>query len=1107
MKIILFLLFIVAFQQAAAKTGDVMVTQQQTRTVTVVVTDNMGPVIGANVMVKGTTIGNTTDLNGNAIIENVPANGVLVISFIGYITREVAVNNQATIPVTIAEDTQTLDEVVVVGYGTQQKKDITGSVAVVSADDLQEQPYATFAEALQGRAAGVYVSSTGAPGSPTTIRVRGVGSVNGSDPLVVVDGVSGVSVDAINPNDIETFQVLKDASATAIYGAQGANGVIIITTKQGDKSGTVRVSYNGYIGASTMANNGYNLLNAQEAMEFVAKGMVNLRDYRGITGVTHAQFGTLDANDKLTMPYAIKPAGYSEQDIINQYGSVAAWEASYFPNGSNSWSRSAYAQMRLDGYSEAEALAGSDWYSMITQTGFVQDHQLSVLGGNDKGSYSMSLGYSTREGTIKSSYFDRYTIRMNTIFNANKYITLGSNINVSATEYSGERGGQGDGNVFAQAYTIQPWVPVYNVGGDFAGSQATEGGRANSSLFTLNTQKNNWSRNLRGQASFYAEVKPIEGLSIKSQFAAMLNGAWSSTFSPIDIFSNKEGRANNSYANTSSYRYDWQWTNTASYAKTIAEDHHVTVVIGTEALDQNLGHRMTATRINYTFENIPNTWTLDNGSSANQSNEGRMQYHTTMFGYFGRADYSYRGKYLATFSIRRDASSRFGEKNRWGTFPSLSVGWRISDEFFMESTRTWLDDLKLRAGYGTTGNSNIGEYNYAFRYGTSANYSYAMTGTDTSINAGYHTTDLGDSNAKWETVRSLNIGFDATAFNNKLTVGFEWFTKKTTDLLLKANWSSLAGMATFPSVNLGDLQNVGTDFSMSYRDRIGKVSFNVNANISTVRNKMLNTGVTPVFYSTRLANMSVLMEGLPVGTYWGYKVAGVYKSESDVLNYKNANGGSVLPFGITSAEDLEASAFVGRYIFEDINGDGKITAADRTNIGNPEPDFTGGLNLGVNWNNFDLSAYLYFSVGNDLFKMYEFYTHYGALQSNYQKVRATLSWHPTENPDGKYPMWATAPYEGTEARDESHSMYVEDGSYLRMQNLSLGYSLPRKILSKLGVQRLRIYGQVSNVFTLTSYTGLDPEVRNMESNDRSRGIDFGSYGTPRQYIFGVQLGF
>lgn len=1090
---------------AAAKSS----VQQQTRRVTIVVRDNIGPVIGANIMIKGTTIGNVTDLDGRAIIENVPANGVVVVSYIGYLTREVPVNNQSTITITLSEDTQALDEVVVVGYGTQQKKDITGSVAVVSAEDLQEMPVATFAEALQGRASGVYVSSTGAPGSPTTIRIRGVGSVNGSDPLVVVDGVSNVDINAINPNDIESFQVLKDASATAIYGAQGANGVIIITTKQGDKSGSVRVNYNGYVGSATMANNGYDLLNGWEAMEFIAKGLVNLRDYRGITS-RHQQFGSLDANNQLTMPYAIKPAGYTEEAIINRWGSIAAWEASYVDDGTSSWSRSAYAQMKLDGYSEEEARAGSNWYDMITQTGFIQDHQLNVLGGSNKGSYSTSIGYSTREGTIKNSFFDRYTIRMNAVYSPTKYFTIGSSLNGSITKSGGDRGSQGDGSAFGLTYTIQPWVPVYNVGGDYAGSQATEGGRTIHALMSVNNAKGDWNRNFRGQASVYMEIKPIEGMVLKSQFAAMLNDGWGLTFTERNIFANKEGSANNTLSENATYRYDLQWTNTASYTKAINDDHTVTAVIGIETLDQNNGRSMTGSRINYAFEKNSNTWILNNGSTSNVSNSGYMYDHTTMLGYFGRADYSYQGKYLATVSVRRDASSKFGEKNRWGTFPSVSAGWRISDETFMEPTRMWLDDLKLRVGYGTTGNSNIGAYNYAFSYATSVNYSYGASGTNTTLTPGYGVTDLGDPDAKWETVRSLNIGFDATAFNNKLTLGFEWYTKKTTDLLLDANWSLLAGMASYPKVNFGDLENKGTDFSIGYRDKVGKLSYNVNANISTYRNKVLNAGVSSIFYSTRLDNMSVITTGQPIGMYYGYKVAGIYKSEADVLNYKNANGNSVLPYGIAAAEDLDPSIYVGRYMFEDVDGDGAITPADRTFIGNPHPDFTGGVNIGLTWNNFDLSTYLYFSVGNDIFKMYEHYTHYGALQSNYHRQRAALSWHPTENPTGTYPMWATNAYEGAEAMSESHSNYVEDGSYLRMQTLSLGYTLPKSIVGKLGIQRLRLYGQVSNVFTLTKYSGLDPEIRSQisgSSSDRNKGIDYGAYGTPRQYVLGVNISF
>ena len=654
--------------------------QQDGRRVTCVISDKAGPIVGANVLVKGTTIGNISDMDGRVILDGVPDNAILVVSYIGYVTQEISLkNSQNNIKVKLAEDTQALDEVVVVGYGTQAKKDITGSVAVVSTEELKETPVATFSEALQGKASGVYISNSGGPSGETTIRIRGVGSLNGSDPLIVVDGVSNVDIDAVNPNDIESLQVLKDASATAIYGAQGANGVIIITTKQGTKSGRVRVSYDGYFGVAKMANSGYDLLNGWEAMEWQAQGMRNVRDYRGQTPTAHPQFGSLNDKDELTMPYAIKPAGLSKDQVISQFGSIDAWVASYKPDGSSSWSRSAYYQMLEDGYSEAEARKGTNWYDMVTRTGKVQDHQISLLGGGEKGTYSASLGYTNREGTIISSFFKRYSLRANSTYNANKYFTIGQNSNIAVMEMGGERGRQGDASVFAQTYTIQPWVPVYNVGGDYAGSQASEGGRANTAYQTAMNQQDDWTRFMRLQSAAFAELKPIKGLSLRTQFSVRLMGMWSQALSEKTIATNKEGQSQNYLEENANWRLDYQWTNTATYKTKFNEDHDVTFMIGTEAMKFGVGRSMKAIRYDYIFENNPNTWILNNGSSDNMKNEGKMFDKSTMFGLFFRGDYSYKGKYLATVTVRRDASSRFGEDNRWGTFPSLSLGWRMSD--------------------------------------------------------------------------------------------------------------------------------------------------------------------------------------------------------------------------------------------------------------------------------------------------------------------------------------------------------------------------------------------------------------------------------------------
>ena len=1093
--------------------------QQEGRRVVVTVSDKTGPVIGANVVIKGTTNGNITDMDGRAVLENVPANAIVSVSYIGYNTMEVALkSNQSDVKVKLVEDTQALDEVVVTGYSTQAKKDITGSVAVVKTDDLKETPVSNFAEALQGKAAGVFVQAGGGPLGETTIRIRGVGSVNGSDPLIIVDGVQGVDIDAVNPNDIESMQILKDAAASAIYGAKGANGVIVITTKQGKRDDKVTVSYNGYVGAAVMANDGYDLLNGWEAMEFQEEGQRNLFNYRGGQVVNHAQFGSIgpDGTGHLTMPYAIKPSGLSKEQIISQFGSIEAWEASYRDDGKSTWSRSAYWQMKEDGYSEEEARKGTDWLDLVKQTGMVQDHQVSVTGGGQKATYAIGLGYTNREGTIKESWFRRDSLRANTNFYVNKWFNIGQNTNLAIIENSGERGRQGDDNTFGKSYSIQPWVPVYTVGGDFAGSVNAEGGRAESAVMAVEHGKDNRRRFFRGQTAIYAEIMPLEAigenLKIRTQFGARSTGSGDHWTNQRTVLTNKEGRNNNEFYEQANYWVSYQWTNTATWSKTINEDHSINAVVGTEAIREGLGRWIQAGRINYPFEDDPNTWVINNGASADLRNSGNQNAVSTLFGIFARADYAYQGKYLATVTVRRDASSKFSEKNRWGTFPSISLGWRISDEKFMEKTRTWLDDLKIRAGYGTTGNSNIGAYNWAFQYGTGNSYLYSITGSDTEVYQGFGVTNLGDVDAKWETSKMFNAGFDITAFDQRLTANFDYYIKNTSDMLIDANWSALAGGASKPKVNIGDMKNTGVDLNLNWNDKIGQVDYTVGVNLSHYKNVLTDIGTDAgIFEGTRISNMNVMMKDHAIGEFHGYMLDGIYKSEEEVLNYKNDAGGTVLPYGTSDAASLNAANYVGQYKVKDVNNDGKITAEDRTFIGNPHPDLTGGVNIGLNWKGFDLSTYLYFSVGNDIFALYKYYTHFGSLQSAYSRDRRDNSWHPVTNPDGIYPMWATANGESTIAANESNSGYIEDGSFLRMQTLTLGYTLPKSILNKIKFEKIRIYGQLANVFTITGYSGLDPQVRTDDgsgnSKDRNMGTDYGSYGMPRQFLLGVNVTF
>ena len=1067
------------------------------------------PIIGASVTIDGTDQGVMTDIDGKYSID-AASTDVLTFSYIGYVSQSVAVGARTTIDVQLAEDTQALDEVVVTGYATQAKKDITGSVAVVSRDAIAEQPVSSFAEALQGRAAGVTITNAGGPAGDSQIRVRGVGSVNGSDPLIIVDGVQGVNISSVNPNDIETMQVLKDAAATAIYGARAANGVIIVTTKQGTKDAKVRVSYNGYISLSTMANDGYNTLGAWDYMKAEQFSQENLVNYRGadINTVGHDQFGSIKDGD-LTMPYLIFPAGMSKDEAMAKWGSYEGIVADYKDNGANSYALSSYYYIKeILGGTEEEARAGTQWFDMVTQTALTHNHELSVMGGSNAGMYSISFGYLDREGTIKESAFERYSLRANSTFNAGKHVTFGLNMNTSVQMRTGEMGGQGDDSTFGRTYTMNMWVPAYNVGGDKAGSRGN-GGRAQSALASIENARGDWSRNFRMQAAAFMEIKDpwIKGLSLKTQFAASLNGAWSTTFGEKTIAWNKEGTNYTSFSESGSWSFNWQWTNTASYKTTIADNHDLTVMIGTEALKNGIGRNLSAARNNYIFPADPNTWVIDNGDSATQTNSGGQGGINTMFGMFARADYSYKGKYLVTATFRRDASSRFAAKHRWGNFPSVSLGWRLSDESFLASAHdNWLDDLKLRAGYGTTGNSNIGNYNYANQYGNGTQFLYNVSGGNSGAAVGFGSTYIGDTEARWETVEMFNVGADLTAFRNRLSANVDFYVKNTSDMLVPASWTILAGTASKPNVNMGDMKNTGVDFQIGWRDKVGNFSYNISANASWYKNEVVKLGAGDLYTSTRISNMQITTEGQPIGMFYGYTTDGIYTSVDDVINYGK------VPYGVSDAVNPKTGNLiwhedainqVGHFRFKDMNGDGKITADDRSMIGNPHPDLTGGVNLGFGYKNWDLSTYLYYSIGNDLYAHYELYTNWGQLANVFTYERVERGWHPVNNPNGTLPMFVRG---DTHAEtNESHTNYIQDGSYLRMQTLTLGYTLPKKWLNKIKMSRIRFYAQLSNVFTLTGYEGLDPEV--YQGSDRSRGIDYGSYGMPRQYLFGVNIEF
>lgn len=1053
---------------------------QQARKVTGTVKDIKGePLIGVNVVERGTTNGTITDFDGNYSLD-VGANAVLVFSYVGYLSQTFPVTGNV-VNVELREDTQSLDEVVVVGYSTQQKKDITGSVAVVDTKELLKTTGVSAAQQLQGKAAGVYIGTSGAPGSQAMVRIRGVSTVNDNGPLYVIDGVSTRNQDiaSINPNDIESMQVLKDASAAAIYGAQAANGVILITTKRGNKTGQPTLSYDGYVGVQNTTKR-YDVLNSNDRLNLEWNAKANNYKILGSDELpSHVQFGT---GTSPKIPNYLTLAGAGGRTDIN-------------PDDYS------YPGNLMVPYSD------TNWWDELDRTGVIQNHQVSLSGGSDKGQYTMSANYFRQDGTQIETYFKRYQIRANTSFNIRPWLRFGENLTFAYMQDLGRNSETGEATGYSWTYRASPWVPVHDIQGNYAGSKIAGTGNWQNIIAIRERDKDNFWHNARVFGNMWGEVDLYKGLMFRSSFGVDYRTNYSYRMSKKNLeFSESPG--NNNLEETAGLRMRWVFTNTLTYNATFNEVHKINVLLGTEAIKDNLGHEMTGQRFGYLYEDNVNTWTLGMGE-YNDQRTNNSYYHgkMTLFGIFGRVDYAFKDKYLLTANIRRDGVSRFSKSNRYGWFPSVSVGWRVSEEGFMDSTRDWLDDLKLRVGYGQTGNAEVPRSaNFANEYTTEARYTnYDITGTN-STSLGYRLQRYGNEDTKWEATETYNIGLDATILNGKFGIGAEYFIRNTTDMLVEAAYSNLAGEGDPPYVNYGDLQNKGWELSLNYRDSKGDWAWDVGLNLSQYKNKVKKLSDADDFslygYGARFEGTYITKttKGQPMSMFHGYKVDGFYENAQQVLDR--------LPLGTDELTLAEAEAYVGKFRFADMDGNGKLNSDDRTYIGNPHPDLIAGLNLGLSYKNFDLTAFFYSTIGNDIFNNTKYFTDFWLFEGNKSSRMRDKSWEPGKS-------GATLPildygdmYSGT----NPSSYYVEDGSFLRLKNLVLGYTVPKQILQKAGIANLRVYVQAENLFTITGYDGLDPETTNAvigdgNESDLRRGIDMGGWPTLRTFALGVNFTF
>ena len=1061
----------------------------QQRRITGTVTDENGiPLPGVNVQVEGTVTGAITDGEGKFSIDIQNDKAVLLFSFIGYVSQRVPFSGQTILNISLVPTLTSLEEVVVVGYSVQKKMDITGSVAVVDVDELKKVPASNLGQQLQGKAAGLIVGATGGPGTSTMVRIRGIGTVNNNGPLYVIDGVSTRNQDlnSINPNDIESVQVLKDASAASVYGAQASNGVIIITTKKGVQ-GRPKITYDAYYAVS-LPPKPYDLLNTTDKIDLEWKAKTNAYSIRGVSTLpSHPQFGT---------------------------GATPVYPKYIVPTASN-------GSFTVEDWTETNRITefnangdGDDWYRESVQNAPVQNHQITISGANESAKYLLGVNYYDEDGVLKYNYFKRYSVRMNTEYSLRKWLRAGENLIVTFSN-SNVGATQGEANVFAMSLRMNPWIPVYDIKGQFAGTRAAGGGNGASPVATLYRAKDNYRNNLRTFGNIFAEADILPGLRFRSNFGLDHGRSYYYSMTKKEP-ERAEGLTYNQLNEGSGFGFSYQWTNTLNFEKTFADVHRLNFLVGTEYLMSGLGRSMSASRRNYLFEDNVNTWTLANGERENMDNSSNWNSKVAMFGVFSRLDYIFDDRYLLTATVRRDGSSRFSESNRYGIFPAISLGWRISNESFMENLG-WLSDLKFRAGYGVTGNSEIPRANnWATEYGTNAGYTnYDFNATQGTAYQGFMLSTYGNSKTKWESTQMINIGIDATLFDGVLDGSIEYYVKNTSDMLVLDSYSALAGEATAPYVNLGKMRNTGWDIALNHRYNIGNVGYNINLNLSTYKNEVvkLNEAVGTRFWGggdSRLGFLTMTELGRPISVFYGYNIIGFYESEEDVAAYKGTTGGrqgqTVLPLGIGTDAALNPKLWVGKYKYEDVNGDGFINASDQKVLGSPHPDFTGSTNFGLNYRNFDLSASFYFSVGNEIFNYSKWWTDFWSYEGNRSTTMRDKSWEPGKT-DAVLPI---LDYQDAVSNKNPNSYYVEDGSFIRMQMLAWAIQYQKTLFQRRMPISFRIYLQATNLFTATNYSGLDPDVTNQtlgDSGDLTKGVDFFHWPVSKQFLIGINVAF
>ena len=981
------------------------------------VTDAEGVALpGVSVSLKENTgIGAVTDADGTFSV-NVPnGNGTLVFSYIGFATQEIPVNNRSQINVTMGADTKALQEVVVVGYGTQKREDLTSSIGYVSAKEIEDKPIVQVGQALQGKVAGLQVAqNSGSPGSGLMVRIRGVGTVNNSEPLYVVDGNPNANPIDLVPDQIESIQVLKSASAAAIYGAQGANGVILITTKQG-RAGKPQFNIN------------------------FSQGLQQVRKYMPLT---NAQEYAMLYNEGLTN--AGQDPRYPNPDALGE---------------------------------------GTDWQKEMFRVAPMTEVQVSASGGSEASKFYFSTGYTKQAGIIKGSDFDRINLRVNSSHQINKVITVGENLSASYSRYNSVN--EFDfGSTLGNTLTASPTVPVKMPDGTWGVDPSSLNASNPAAAISFN---NNQSIRPVANGNVYADITPFEGLTYRSQFNFNIGYANREAFVPYyDISALNRNLVANLTKVNRTFR-EWNWANTVTYNKAIG-DHNIELLAGVTAQEN---------RTEYTESyaaGLPNAATeSENLRYLDLSTQGaRVNGNAGEWGllsYLGRVNYNYGDRYFTTINFRADGSSRFGENNKFGYFPSFSLGWKVSSESFLKDV-AWINTLMLRGGWGSLGNQNSLP-NYAFANLITPNQNYPL-GADQVVLRGQAPIGMGNPDLKWESTQETNLGFDFTGFNGRITASLDLYNRKTTDMLLRVPVVQSSGIQTSPFVNGGSVRNRGYELALGYSNTTpGGFYYNVSGNVSQNRNKVLelsNNGTALFTFVSFVQNIGITQVGGPVAAFYGYKTDGIFQTQEEVDAHAFQSSG-------TAPGDIR---------FQDLNGDGVITALDQTVIGDPWPNLTYGFNTDLEYKNFDFSMNIQGVQGSDIFPSWKFRL-LGANFFNYHRD-ALDRWTGPGTSNDMPRLHNSDPNNNFRTSD----FYLEDGSFLRVRNIQIGYKIPQSVVN---IRSLRVFASVANAITISKYSGMDPEIgtdnnnaNNTDGNPLFIGIDESNYPQPRIYTVGVNIG-